>query len=148
MSDDTQKIFTLTEAERVRHEVEPLLLEAVESRRRLAELDEKLQRIVHHIQRMGGVLVAIEDAASARLEHDRQLELIRGAIDRIHSTGCLVKDLDVGLLDFPGRIGEQEIYYCWKIGEDRIRFYHAQDAGFAGRTPIDPRDAEYGSTIQ
>ncbi|HXP70259.1 MAG TPA: DUF2203 family protein, partial [Candidatus Dormibacteraeota bacterium] len=40
------------------------------------------------------------------------------------------------------------VYLCWKLGEDRIRFYHRQDEGFAGRKPIDPRDAGYSNPVQ
>jgi hypothetical protein len=60
----------------------------------------------------------------------------------------VVKDLNVGLLDFPARIDGDEVYLCWKLGEDRIRFYHRQDEGFAGRKPIDPRDAGYSNPVQ
>jgi hypothetical protein len=127
--------------------VEPLLLDAMEARRRMAELEENLQELARHIQRMGGVLVAIESAAALRIQHDQHGEAIEEALEKIHSTGCVVKDLDAGLLDFPGRIHDQDILYCWKVGEDRIRFYHSQDEGFAGRKPIDPRDSEYGNTI-
>jgi hypothetical protein len=59
-----------------------------------------------------------------------------------------VKDLDVGLLDFPARINNQEVYLCWRLGEDRIRFYHRQDEGFSARKPIDPRDSGYSSPVQ
>ena len=46
----------------------------------------------------------------------------RRNVRRVLKTGCVVKDLDVGLLDFPARIDDQEVYPCWKLGEDRIRF--------------------------
>ena len=63
-------------------------------------------------------------------------------------TGCIIKDLDVGLLDFPSVIDNEEVYLCWKLGEDRIRFYHRQDEGFAGRKPLDPRDPGSSDTVQ
>jgi len=46
-----------------------------------------------------------------------------------------------GLLDFPAILGNEEVYLCWRVGEDRIRFYHRRDEGFDGRRPLDPRDA-------
>jgi hypothetical protein len=73
---------------------------------------------------------------------------IQSALERIIETGCVVKDLDVGLLDFPARIDDQDVYLCWKLGEDRIRFYHRQDEGFSGRKPIDPRDRGHNNPIQ
>jgi len=43
---------------------------------------------------------------------------------------------------------QQRYTSCWKLGEDRIRFYHRQDEGFASRKPLDPRDLGPGDTIQ
>ena len=104
--------------------------------------------LAERIQRSGGLAVSYEKAAKVRLERNQLEESIQTALDQIQETGCVVKDLDVGLLDFPARIDDQEVYLCWKLGEDRIRFYHAQDEGFSGRKPIDPRDAGYNNPVQ
>ena len=45
-------------------------------------------------------------------------------------------------------IGNEEVYLCRRLGEDRIRFWHRQDEGFAGRKPIDPRDAGHEPPVQ
>lgn len=148
MGDEESKLFSLTEAERLRLQLEPVLIEAMELRRKLGEFDEQLGSLAERIQRSGGLMVPYEKIATVRLERNRQEELLRAAIDRIHSTGCIVKDLDVGLLDFPSRLNNEDVYLCWKLGEDRIRFYHRQDEGFSGRKPIDPRDADYQNPIQ
>ena len=148
MGDEESKLFSLTEAERLRLQLEPVLIEAMEVRRKLGELDEQLSSLAERIQRSGGLMVPYEKIALVRLERNRQEESLRAAIDRIHATGCIVKDLDVGLLDFPSRLNNEDVYLCWKLGEDRIRFYHRQDEGFSGRKPIDPRDADYQNPIQ
>lgn len=148
MAEEESKLFSLREAERVRVQLEPILIEAIESRRKLGDLDEKLGRLAERIQRSGGLMVSYEDAAKLRIERNSVEENIREALERIHSTGCIVKDLEVGLLDFPARIEGEDVYLCWKLGEDRIRFYHRQDEGFAGRKPIDPRDADYSNPLQ
>ena len=148
MAEDESKLFSLREAERLRTQLEPILIEAIESRRKLGELDEKLGKLAERIQRSGGLMVRYEDAAKLRIERDGVEQNIREALERIHSTGCIVKDLEVGLLDFPARIEGEDVYLCWKLGEDRIRFYHRQDEGFAGRKPIDPHDADLGNPIQ
>jgi hypothetical protein len=148
MADDGSKIFSLRDAERLRVQLEPILIEAIEARRKLAELEEQLARLADRVQQTGGLMVSHEKAASERLEHNRLAESVESALERIHSTGCVVKDLEVGLLDFPARINGEAVYLCWKLGEDRIRFYHNQDEGFAGRKPIDPRDADYRNPIQ
>ena len=148
MSEEEQKYFSLSEAERLRKELEPVLVEAMEARRKLADAESELSALAERIQRAGGMMIPFEKTARLRLDRNQQEDTVRDAIDRIHATGCLVKDLDVGLLDFPSRINEEEVYLCWKLGEDRIRFYHRQDEGFGGRKPIDPRDSDYRTPIQ
>lgn len=141
-------LFTLREAERARKELEPFLLQAVDCRRKLTEVDRDLSAAAARIMMMGGVIVPYEKLAKLRLEHKNLAETIRVALDRIHSAGCLVKDLDMGLLDFPSIIANEEVYLCWKLGEDRIRFYHRQDEGYAGRKPLDSRDLEPDDSVQ
>jgi len=148
MADEESKLFSLTEAERLRSQIEPVLIEAMDVRRKLGELDEQLSALAEKIQRSGGLLVSYEKTARVRIERNRLEESLRTAIEKIHSTGCLVKDLDIGLLDFPSRLNNEDVYLCWRLGEDRIRFYHRQDEGFSGRKPIDPRDADYQNPIQ
>lgn len=148
MGDDEAKLFSLTEAERVRAQIEPILIGAMDSRRKMAEVDEQLGALAERIQRSGGMLVPYEKAAKLRFDRNRSEEAVQDALEQIHSTGCIVKDLDAGLLDFPARINDEDVYLCWRLGEDRIRFYHRQDEGFSGRKPIDPRDPGHGGQIQ
>ena len=143
-----QRLFTLTEAERTRQELEPFLVEAMDSRKKLSGLDNELSAVAARIMMMGGVIVPYEKLAAVRMEHNQLGEILKSALNRILETGCIIKDLDVGLLDFPAVIDKQDVYLCWKLGEDRIRFYHRQDEGFAGRKPLDPRDLGPGNTIQ
>jgi hypothetical protein len=146
-SENQQRLFTLTEAERTRHEVEPLLIEAMESRRKLADVEEQVGQITKRIFAMGGILVDTAQTARLRTEREKLTSTIRNALEGIEATGCIVKDLDTGLLDFPARIDGQEVYLCWRLGEDRIRFWHRQDEGFAGRRPLDPGDTKSSKPI-
>lgn len=142
------RLFTLTEAERARREIEPVLVEAMDCRKKLAGLDNDLTAVSARIMMMGGVIVPYEKLAKLRFEHQQLAQSLKTALDRILETGCLIKDLDVGLLDFPALIDNEEVYLCWKLGEDRIRFYHRQNEGFAGRKPLDPRDLGPGDVVQ
>jgi len=143
-----QRLFTLTEAERTRRELEPFLIEAMDCRKKLVGLDNDLTAVGARIMMMGGVIVPYEKLATLRFEHQQLAEAMKSALNRILETGCLIKDLDVGLLDFPSIINNEEVYLCWKLGEDRIRFYHLQSEGFAGRKPLDPRDLGPGDVVQ
>ena len=145
---DEQRIFTLKEAERTLREIEPLLVEAVACRRKLGEAEEQVSKIASRIMLMGGMLVNTELTLKLRGERERLSTTIREALEGIEATGCVVKDLDSGLLDFPARIEGQEAYLCWRLGEDRIRFWHRQDEGFAGRKPLDLGGANSGPTVQ
>jgi hypothetical protein len=142
-----QRLFTLTEAERTLREIEPLLIEAVDARRKLAEVEEQVGRITSRILVMGGILVDTVLTSRLRSEREKLAGSIRTALEGIQATGCIVKDLDTGLLDFPARIDGQEAYLCWRLGEDRIRFWHRQDEGFAGRRPLDPGSAKSSDPI-
>jgi hypothetical protein len=146
--ENEQKLFTLTEAERTRRELEPVLIEAIEIRRKLAPMEDELSELSTRIQVSGGMLVPYEETARLRYERDQLTESLRGALEKIQSTGCVVKDLDAGLLDFPAVIDNEEVYLCWRLGEERIRFWHRQDEGFAGRKPIQPGDTGPENPIQ
>jgi hypothetical protein len=148
MADEESKLFSLREAEQLRAQIEPILIDMIESRRKLGEVEDQLGALQERIQRSGGLLVSYDKAAQIRVERNQLAQAIQSGIEQIHSTGCVVKDIEIGLLDFPARINGEEVYLCWKLGEDRIRFYHRQDEGFSRRKPIDPRDADYGNPIQ
>ena len=148
LSEQPQRLFTLKEAEHARRELEPLLIEAMDCRKKITPLENDLSAVAARIMMMGGVLVPYEKLAALRLEHTKLAEIMKSALNRILESGCVIKDLDVGLLDFPAVIDNQEVYLCWKLGEDRIRYYHRQDEGFSGRKPIDPRDLGPGDFVQ
>ena len=58
------------------------------------------------------------------------------AIEDLESTGVVVKSIDEGLLDFPSKRFDEEVWLCWKYGETEIKFWHEKDSGFQGRKPI------------
>ena len=142
------KLFSLSEAERARRQVEPLLVDAMEGRRKMADLEESMSAIANRVQIMGGVTIDYDVAARLRADLNSVVSKIKETLDQIQSTGCIVKDLDSGLVDFPSVIHNEEVYLCWRLGEDRIRYYHRQNEGFAGRKPIDPDDAGPQHPIQ
>jgi hypothetical protein len=142
------KLFSLSEAEHARRQLEPLLIDAMEGRRQMADLEDGLSAIANRIQIMGGVTIDYDAAARMRADLNNVVAKVKDALDQIQATGCIVKDLDSGLIDFPSMIKDEEVYLCWRLGEDRIRFYHRQDEGFAGRKPLDPRDLGPGDIVQ
>src|SRR6202158_878186 len=81
-----QRLFTLTEAERARQELEPFLVEAMDSRKKLAGLEHDLSAVSARIMMMGGVIVPYEKLAALRMEHNQLAESLKSALNRILET--------------------------------------------------------------
>jgi hypothetical protein len=62
-------------------------------------------------------------------------EIVR-LIHRVESLGCIVKDIDLGLVDFPSTRDGEPVYLCWKVGEGRVSHWHPLDEGFSERRPL------------
>src|SRR5277367_6124408 len=90
-----QRIFTLTEAERARQDLEPFLLEAISCRKKLSGIDEHFSTVAARIMMMGGVMVPYETLAKLRAAHQQLVSTMQSSQDRILETGCVIKDLDV-----------------------------------------------------
>lgn len=52
----------------------------------------------------------------------------------------VVKSIEQGLLDFPSKRFDEEVWLCWKYGETEIKFWHEKDSGFMGRKPVEISD--------
>jgi len=62
------------------------------------------------------------------------------AIEDLENTGVVIKGIEDGLLDFPSKRFDDEVWLCWKDGEKEIKFWHEKDVGFSGRKPISVSD--------
>lgn len=62
------------------------------------------------------------------------------AIEDLENTGVVIKGIEEGLLDFPSKRFDEEVWLCWKEGEKEIKFWHEKDVGFSGRKPISVSD--------
>jgi hypothetical protein len=131
------KRFTLTEAESLLPEVDKLIREAVFLKDQYQQAEQALHEFAQRVAMQGGVKVDREFVLGKRVDRDRHGERLKAVVEKIHEYGCVIKDLDTGLVDFPTLFRGQEVYLCWKMGEPAIRFWHGTDEGFAGRKPID-----------
>jgi len=62
------------------------------------------------------------------------------SVETLENTGVVVKSIEQGLLDFPSKRFNEEVWLCWKYGETEIKFWHEKDSGFMGRKPIEVND--------
>jgi hypothetical protein len=129
--------FTHAEAQRLIPRVDRLLREAIEFKASYEEAEKEIQAFQERVMMMGGLTVDRERAIDARTRRDGAAAQLRNAIEQVQQAGCLIKDLDIGLIDFPTTYRGVEVYLCWKLGEDGIEYWHGVEEGFRGRKKID-----------
>jgi len=131
------KRFTLAEAQRLIPYVDGLLRDAVAAKSEYDEAEAAIQTFTERVMMMGGMDVDRSVALDARNRRDSAAARLRTAIQQVQEVGCIVKDLDTGLIDFPTLFRGVEVYMCWKLGEAAIEFWHGVEEGFRGRKAID-----------
>jgi hypothetical protein len=131
------RFFTLTQAERLLPEVGSAIRDAISLKADYQQAEAEMQRTSEWIRLSGGASVNREQVLEAKNRRDASASELKEAIEKIHEFGCLVKDLDIGLIDFPTLFRGEEVYLCWKLGEPGIQFWHGVEEGFAGRKKIE-----------
>jgi hypothetical protein len=135
------RTFTLDEAKMLLPVLESLLRTAISGKKLMEEVDGELQELSHRIFLNGGTHVDVVAVARRKAERGKAEQRAKDALAEIDSIGVQVKDIDIGLLDFPCEVDGKTVLLCWKMGEDSITHWHGTDEGFAGRKLIDERIA-------
>jgi hypothetical protein len=129
--------FSLTEAESLLPEIETILREAVSLKAQYLEAEQAIAAFAQRVAMQGGVVVDRGAVLQSRAQRDGLGERLKEALEKLEQYGCVIKDLDIGLVDFPTLFHGREVYLCWRMGETGIRYWHGVDEGFAGRKQID-----------
>ena len=135
------RTFTLQEAQALIPVLESLLRRAVEGKKTIVTFEAELEQVRQRIFVNGGTMVDIIPLGRRKGERDKAVQAVKDALAEIDSAGVQVKDLDIGLLDFPCQVEDRTVLLCWKLGESAISHWHGSEEGFAGRKPIDERIA-------
>jgi len=117
--------------------VDALLRRAIAAKSSFEEAERELQGLSERIMLMGGLAVNRETSLGIRNRRETAAAALREAMESVQEIGCVVKDLDIGLIDFPTLFRGVEVYLCWKLDEPGIAFWHGVDEGFRGRKAID-----------
>jgi hypothetical protein len=133
------KTFTLDEAQTLLPVLKSLLKRCMDGKQLAQQVEKEFQDLGHKIILSGGLLVNIPAMARRRAELDKAVQDTKDALAEIDSIGVQVKDLDIGLLDFPCMVDDEVVLLCWKYGEEKIEYWHGLEEGFRGRKPIDER---------
>jgi hypothetical protein len=140
----SERTFTLDESQTLLPILESLLKQAIQSKKLIEDVESELQSVAQRVFLNGGMLLNVVHLARRRAERERAIQRIKDAVGEIDATGVQVKDLDIGLLDFPCKVEGEIVLLCWKLGESKITHWHGTHEGFAGRKPIDERIANAG----
>jgi len=133
------RTFTFSEAGTLLPVLESLLRSAMQAKALIEEVDAEMDALRSRVFVNGGTFVNIPAICRRKDEREKAIQRAKDAVAEIDAAGVQVKDLDIGLLDFPCVVGDEIILLCWKLGEQGITHWHNTTEGFAGRKPIDER---------
>ena len=122
------KQFTVEEANAMLPEIKPLM----------AVLLEKRAKVMVQQQEIGDLLadLHVDVGGPVLSELAQDFDTIERLIHTVQGFGCVVKDINVGLLDFPAEKDGRQVFLCWRYGEEKIAYYHGINEGFNGRSPL------------
>ena len=69
-------------------------------------------------------------------EYWKAMRAMRAGLDRLFEEGIILRDAETGLIDFPSQRDGQDVFLCWRLGEERVGFWHGPESGFTGRRPL------------
>jgi hypothetical protein len=128
-------LFTRDEAEALLPQLRDEVLEMQRCKRAVDALRPGLARAAESASGNGHVKNEDELGAKRR-QAEALVDEINTRLARINAMGVELKDVEQGLLDFPSEREGRTVYLCWKMGEERIEWWHELDTGFAGRQPL------------
>ncbi len=137
--DVTMRTFTVREAQSMLPVLESLLRKSIESKSLIEEIDQEFNELSERIFLNGGTMVDVRACALRKAQREKAIQSAKDTLSEINAIGVQVKDLDIGLLDFPCKVNGEIVLLCWKMGEPTIAHWHGTDEGYAGRRPIDDR---------
>lgn len=120
--------FTLQQANESLNIIRPLMDEVQAIREKIMSTQPEAWTAIEKSVGNGG-----SRALSKIVQDFEKLDIL---VHQILDTGVLIKDVNIGLLDFPALKDGREVYLCWQYGEGEIAFWHEIEAGYAGRQPI------------
>jgi hypothetical protein len=123
-----ERLFTLAEANRLIPQLQEHLTSVKRAKAVLIRTKDEIKKASAKALLGGG--------SSAGPHYISALEEISENLQAIQEMGILVKDLDVGLCDFPHMLNGRIVYLCWKLGETEVQWWHEVDSGYMGRQPL------------
>jgi hypothetical protein len=136
----SERHFTPDEVDGLIPRLSELMETTMDRHRQATALQRQLQEEQERVRVSGGGLVDQRDWKARAERLDGLAIEVRAVLQEINALGGTVKDLELGLVDFPGLVSEvmedETVNLCWKYGEPGVRFWHGLDEGYAQRKPL------------
>lgn len=121
--------FTPVEANSILPEVKVKFANILMQRNNIMDLQTELESVASQD-------VSHESFFIKKVQVNKAITEMYKDIEKLEGLGILIKSFDEGLLDFPSKRFNEEVWLCWKMGEDKIKFWHGKNEGFVGRKPL------------
>ncbi len=109
----------------------------IEKFQKIKQEKNEVEKMEQKLQVNLSVTSNLDDYVTLKQNLNASVTRFYSSIEELEKTGVVLKGLEEGLLDFPSKKFDDEIWLCWKEGETEIKFWHEKDVGFNGRKPID-----------
>jgi hypothetical protein len=139
-----ERTFTLDEAQALVPVLGSLLKKAIDGKKTVECIEQEFKAVANRVFLNGGTLLDVAQLAARKRKKERVVQKVKDALAEIEAAGALVKDLEMGLLDFPCEVDGHTILLCWKLGESTIAHWHGTNEGYRYRKPIDQKIADAG----
>jgi hypothetical protein len=138
-SSSTPRVFTISEVNAL---IPSLSIVVAQQLREQSDIEQGLAELT---RRLGESPLSLDvqptdEAEVRRLKLDlrRRIGRYEHGWTQVRAIGGVVKDPQIGLVDFYGRIEGRVVWFCWRYGEDSLGYFHEIDAGYRGRRPLSP----------
>ena len=131
-------LFTVEEANRLLEQALPLVQRLQRLHASILQTTQQLDDDVQKLSVGNGYPIQqlhqhVEELTAS---HAKLLEEFQTAVQQLEALGCVLKDVSIGLIDFYSLREGEVVCLCWRLGEERIGFWHRPEDGFAGRQPL------------
>jgi hypothetical protein len=116
------------------------LPKVIEKYKALQKQKQEVQKLEAQLNTQMSATFNLADYGNIKQQLNAAVTKFYQAVEDLESTGVVLKSLDEGLLDFPSKRFNEEVWLCWKEGETEIKFWHEKDVGFMGRKPLSISD--------
>lgn len=123
------RVFSIFEANQLIPQLQSHLTTVLQRKGVLVQTREEVQKASANSDYGGGTAVGSH--------YVKSLQDISAGLRAIHELGVVVKDIDLGLCDFPHVRDGRVVYLCWKLGEQEIRWWHEVTTGYKDRCPLE-----------